>query len=187
MLLERCARVAAEGVDYLLIREKTLGAAELLRLTREVVAVCGGRGAGGTKVLVGRRADVALAGGAAGVHLTSSPGEVDASEVRLVFAGALVSQSCHSANEVSAAAGAGVDLILFGPVFGKVATGVVVVAPVGLPALAHACASAGGVPVLALGGVTPANAAECVAAGAAGVASIRMYFGAERGGAARSG
>ena len=48
-------------------------------------------------------------------------------------------------------------------------------APQGLEALRRACAAAEGIPVLALGGVTSINARDCLAAGAAGVAGIRLF------------
>jgi thiamine-phosphate pyrophosphorylase len=64
---------------------------------------------------------------------------------------------------------------LFGPVFEKRVEGIVVVAGVGLERLREACAAAGGIPVLALGGVTWESAERCVAAGAAGVAGIRLF------------
>ena len=54
--------------------------------------------------------------------------------------------------------------------------------PVGVDALRDAAAI--GLPVLALGGVTPARAPECQAAGAAGVAVIRAIFAADDPGAA---
>jgi thiamine-phosphate pyrophosphorylase len=49
--------------------------------------------------------------------------------------------------------------------------------PLGLEVLAEACRTAGKMPVYALGGVNAANAASCVAAGATGVAGIRMFLG----------
>jgi thiamine-phosphate pyrophosphorylase len=77
--------------------------------------------------------------------------------------------------EVRRAAGNGVDLILFGPVFEKRVADVVVVEGLGLDALQEACAAAEGTPVLALGGVTWPRAELCIEAGAAGVAGIRLF------------
>jgi thiamine monophosphate synthase len=48
---------------------------------------------------------------------------------------------------------------------------------VGVDALRDACRSAGAMPVFALGGIDPLNAQECITAGAAGVAAIRMFHG----------
>ncbi len=135
---------------------------------------------GKTKLLVNGRADVAVAAGADGVHLTSRPGELTAEQVRRVFAAAgrgapLVSASCHTLEDVRRAVDGGVDLVLSGPVFEKRVAGEVVVAGVGLEALREACTAAAGKPVLALGGVTWENAALCLEAGAAGVAGIRLF------------
>ena len=177
-LVHQAARWAAEGVDYIQLREKDLGAGELAELARRVLeAVVCTR----TKVLVNARVDVAVATGADGVHLTAAPGELTLAQVRRVFAAAgrempIVSVSCHSVEEVRRASAAGVDAILFGPVFGKVVDGVEVVRGVGIEALRSACQTAGGTRVLALGGVTDLTAAECLAAGAAGVAGIRLYY-----------
>ena len=164
----RCAALAAAQVDLLIVREKALGAGALCGLTRAIVAA-----AGGMKVLVAGRADVALAAGAAGVHLSGRAGELTPRQVRRVMPGAYVSVSCHTAAEVSSAARGGADLVLFAPVFAKVSAGL---PGVGLGALAEAAKAAGAVPVLALGGVEEGNAAACVEAGAAGVAGIRMFF-----------
>jgi thiamine-phosphate pyrophosphorylase len=135
---------------------------------------------GKTKLLVNGRADVAVAAGADGVHLTSRPGELTAEQVRRVFAAAgrgepVVSASCHTLDEVRGAVAGGVGLVLFGPVFEKRVGGEVVVRGVGMEALRKACEVAGGMPVLALGGVTAENAVACVEAGAAGVAGIRLF------------
>jgi thiamine-phosphate pyrophosphorylase len=172
-------RWASEGVEFVQLREKQLGAAELVRLA--VAMRTAFRETGKTKLLVNGRADVAVAAGADGVHLTSRAGELTAEQVRRVFRAAgtgkpVVSASCHSLEEVRRAADDGVDLILFGPVFEKHVGGEVVVAGVGLEALREACAAAGKTPVLALGSVTWESAERCVEAGAAGVAGIRLFY-----------
>jgi thiamine-phosphate pyrophosphorylase len=167
------------GVEFVQLREKALAAEELLKLAeamREGLREVGG----GTKLLVNGPAAVAVAAGADGVHLTSRVGEQTAAEVRRVFAAAgagepVVSASCHTLAEVRRAVDQGVDLILFGPVFEKRVAGIVVVEGVGLERLREACAAVGGIPVLALGGVTWESAGRCVEAGAAGVAGIRLF------------
>ena len=179
-IVERCAELAFSGVDYLLVREKELKAQDLARLSRSVLAAV--RGSGKTQVLILGRVDVAVAVGADGVHLASGAHQLTVEQVRRVFHGAgrgdpYVSVSCHALDEVQRARGEGASAILFAPVFGKWIAGARVTAGVGLKELQKACEAAGEVPVFALGAVTPANAPECVAAGAAGVAGIRMFFG----------
>jgi thiamine-phosphate pyrophosphorylase len=65
----------------------------------------------------------------------------------------------------------GADLAVFAPVFEKKdAPGA---RPTGLTQLQEACRAK--IPVLALGGVTLPNAPSCLAAGAAGIAGIRLF------------
>ena len=178
--IAQAQRWAVEGVEFVQLREKQLDAGELVKLTAAMQAAL--REGGKTKLLVNGRADVAVAAGADGVHLTSRAGELTAEQVRRVFRAAgvgepLVSASCHSLEEVHRAVDGGVDLILFGPVFEKRVAGEVVVAGMGLEALREACAAADKTPVLALGGVTWESAELCVEAGAAGVAGIRLFSG----------
>ena len=174
---ERAAELAGDGVEHLLIREKDLSAAELVDLSRAVIAAARAVNAG-MNVLIAERADVALAVQANGVHLSAAAGELTPAQVRLLMPHAFVSSSCHQFEEVERAREGGASAILFAPVFGKTVGGRELIAGVGLDALRHACALAAGVPVFALGGVTEANAEECIAAGAAGVAAIRMFFNA---------
>ena len=169
----RCAELARGGVDFVLIREKHLGARELAALGRRLMEATRG---GGTRVLIAGRVDVAAAIGAAGVHLGASPGELRVQQVRMVMPEAFVSVACHTVEEVRRAREDGASAVLFAPVFGKRVDGVEVVAGVGLGALREACEAAGEMPVFALGGVTDENATDCVEAGAAGVAGIRMFF-----------
>jgi thiamine-phosphate pyrophosphorylase len=183
ILLERIAAAASAGVDWIQIREKDLTGKEISSLTRQAVAhtkQTKQSGAQRTQILVNDRLDVALAEHAGGVHLgdhslrvqevckglRSNPG-------RSVPEKFLVGVSCHCIDDAASAARAGADYIFFGPVFAtpsKAAFG----APQGLERLAEVC-SAVSVPVLAIGGLTRENASACLAAGAAGIAAIRLF------------
>jgi thiamine-phosphate pyrophosphorylase len=182
-VVAQAARVAAEGVEYIQLREKDLPAQDLIGLAREILSAIRssvkGRGPG-TRLLVNSRADVALAAGASGVHLPSGEEQLTPKQVRWLFeragaGSAVVSVSCHTLAEVVRARDNGADVILFGPVFGKSVDGGIAVPGTGLEALREACAAAGDTPVLALGGVTAANRATTIAAGAAGIAAIRLF------------
>lgn len=177
-------RWAVDGVDIVQLREKALQGGDLLELARAGMAVLGEfervPGERRTRLVVNGRADVAAAARADGVHLTGSKGELHPGQARRVFAAAglrecFVSVSCHTVEAVVAAREQGADLVLFGPVFEKRVRGERVVGGVGLVRLREACQAAGEMPVLALGGVTAADAAACAEAGAAGVAGIRLF------------
>jgi thiamine-phosphate pyrophosphorylase len=178
-VVREAARWAAEGLEFIQIREKDLGAAELAELTRRVLAAVRAEG-DVTRVLVNSRADIAAATGADGVHLTAAVGQLLPAQVRSIFvaagrSNAVVSISCHTIDEVQRASALGVNAILFGPVFGKTIDGVQVVKGLGLESLREVCEMAGDTPVYALGGVTEERAAECSVIGAAGVAGIRFF------------
>jgi thiamine-phosphate pyrophosphorylase len=194
-LVRNAARWATEGLDFIQLREKDLAAGALAALARKLLEALGTRNPA-PGLLVNSRADVAIAVAAAGVHLTAAPGELVPGQVRRLYAAAglpepIVSVSCHTLDDVARAVspepGAGASLILFGPVFEKVAfekrTGTQPIAAgsgplaagAGLDLLRSACAAAAPTPVLALGGVAGANTAACLAAGAAGIAAIRLF------------
>jgi thiamine-phosphate pyrophosphorylase len=172
-LLETIRRAAAAGINWIQIREKDLETRKLNELVR--LAAAGARETG-TRILVNDRLDVALAAGAAGVHLgeTSLPVETVAEWRRSAgHAEFRIGASCHSTEAARAADSAGADYVFFGPVFAtpsKSAFG----APQGIERLREACRSVR-IPVLAIGGVTVENAYSCLAAGAAGVAAIRLF------------
>ena len=174
-LAKRCAELARQGVEFVLVREKKLGAGELAHEVRTVLTAVGAVGSG-TRVLVAGRLDVAVAVGTDGVHLSGQPGELTVPQVRMLMPEGFVSVSCHSLDEVRRAREGGASAVLFGPVFGKRVDGVEVTEGVGLEALRAACEVAGEMPVFALGGVGERNASSCIAAGASGVAAIRMFF-----------
>jgi thiamine-phosphate pyrophosphorylase len=189
-LLAKIAEAASCGVDYIQLREKDLSARELLKLAEQALRAIGQSASSHrrTQLLVNSRIDVALASGASGVHLRAD--DISAADARAMVMGTvaksspsefLVATSCHTAEDVNAAASEGADFAVFAPVFEKAGT-----AGVGLDALRSACrgterantpepSAAVKIPVLALGGITIQNARRCVDAGAAGIAGIRLF------------
>lgn len=161
------ARAAAEaGADWFQLREKDLGGAALLREASAVVEAAAGRP---LRVTVNSRPDVARACGAHGVHLPEQG--LPARDVRSAFPGLAVGVSCHGLESARRAEAAGAHYVLVGPVFATAGKD----RPLGLPAL-EAVARELRVPVLAIGGITPANVAAVWSAGAAGVAAIGAFL-----------
>lgn len=167
--LVACVYAAVKaGVDWVQVRERDLDDAALLAHA-EAVAEAAHRGAadrgGQVRILINRRCDLALAIGADGVQLGFDA--VGAEHAReLLGKDALIGVSTHSAAEaecVPAAASYAQLAPLFQPL-SKPATR----PPLGLETLKRAAANA--LPVIAQGGITPANAAATIAAGASGIA-----------------
>ena len=178
-LLEKIREAAHAGVDYIQLREKDLSTRELESLAREAVRVVRETSQSKTALLINSRTDVALDVEADGVHLRSD--DINPQEVRAVWKGGagaparelsprhpVIGVSCHSSAEVAKAAVNGATFAVFAPVFEKKDA-----SPTGLNLLKEACKAK--IPVLALGGITLANAHSCLAAGAAGIAAIRLF------------
>jgi len=175
-LLRQTAQWAAEGIDYIQLREKDLAPATLASLTRQILQNLRNTH---TKLLINSRADVAIATAAHGVHLTAAPGQLTPQQVRQLYADAtlpppVLSISCHTLAEVEQAR-RHADVILFGPIFHKSIAGELITPGQGLEALHAASLAAAPTPIYALGGVNPENAASCLKAGAAGIAGIRLF------------
>lgn len=186
-LLKQIEIVVAAGVDWVQVREKDMPARELLALVHGALtaaqsAVSVHEAEGKTndaraKVLVNDRLDVALSAGADGVHLGG-----ESLPVRDVVrwrrngnapADFLIGLSCHRAPEAQEAERAGANYIFFGPVYdtpSKRRYG----PPQGVARLAEICHRVR-IPVIAIGGIHEGNAADCVGAGATGIAAIRMF------------
>ena len=115
--------------------------------------------------------ELALSCGADGVHLPANqPWAELAPGIR--DRGLLLGVSTHHREEVEAAIAAGADYALFGPVFDSPEKRRFGPAQ-GLERLQRAADA--GLPVLAVGGVDPGNAASLAGAGAHGVAAIRAF------------
>jgi thiamine-phosphate pyrophosphorylase len=175
-LLEKARAAADAQADWIQIREKDLPAADLLSLVREAVRAVK-ESIDKPRVIVNDRIDIALAARAAGAHLGSESVALrDA--VRWCRGGNapdgfLIGVSCHHMDEAREAEISGANYLFFGPVFdtpSKRSFG----SPQGPAQLAQIC-HAIRIPVIAIGGVNEKNAAECMKAGAAGVAAIRLF------------
>jgi thiamine-phosphate pyrophosphorylase len=184
-LVRKTAEAARAGIDFIQLREKDLSARDLEHLAREAVSAV--RTASTiTRLLINSRTDIALACDADGVHLPS--GDIPASEVRTLWSKCrsnqpVISVAAHSIDEVRLAHSHGADFVVLAPIFEKVQAAT---AGIGIDLLRQACSFSpaqpnveasepGHFPVLALGGVTVDNARACLAAGAAGVAGIRLF------------
>src|SRR3972149_122715 len=142
-LISAIGQAIVAGVDMIQIREKDLPRRVLEELAGGGVGLAraGGRTgilvdnrvweelavravelarqSGRTEILVNDRLDVALATGAAGVHLPATGLPVEAVK-RVVYnrgARLLIGVSTHTLEEAQRAAGAGADYLIFGPVF----------------------------------------------------------------------
>jgi thiamine-phosphate pyrophosphorylase len=170
--LEGAARAGApRGAVAVQLREKDLEGRALLALARELRGITA---AAGAALYINDRVDVALAAGADGVHLGGT--SLSPSEVRRIAPDLSVAVSAHSVTDVAAVAGNAVGnlrFVVLGPIFdtpSKRKYG----EPVGVRVLVDAVRFP--VPILALGGVTPQNAASCLTDGARGVACIRAVL-----------
>ncbi len=167
-LLAVIGQALAAGVDLIQIREKDMETRPLLALVE--AALTRARGTA-TRILVNDRLDVALAARADGVHLPAHG--LPVAEVRRAYPELLIGASCHDLAELRAAEAGGADFAVFGPVFTPLSKESAR-PPVGVEKLADA-ARAVKIPVFALGGITVENAAECLRAGAAGLAAISLF------------
>ncbi len=124
------------------------------------------------RLFVNDRLDVALAAEAAGVQL--SAGGLTPRDARQLSDDWWIGASVHAVEEALAARDGGADYLLVGPVF---ATPTHPEAPpLGVGGLARYVAL--GLPVLAIGGISRANARDVMATGAHGVAVIRALWDA---------
>ena len=149
------------GCRWVMIREKRLDEAERLSLVESIIRIAEPFGA---KVVV--NTDLKAGEIANGVHLPQGQPLINArAELGL---DKIIGVSAHTIGEVRAAASAGADYVTISPIFptpSKPGYG----PPLSLEGLAKA-ANLAEIPVIALGGVTSANANACRRAGAAGVA-----------------
>ncbi|MBS1792726.1 MAG: thiamine phosphate synthase [Acidobacteria bacterium] len=174
-VLALVARAVESRIALIQLREKLLPARLLFELAERAARLTKNSP---TRLLVNDRADVALAARADGVHLTA--GSLPAHIIRTHFPPPfIVGVSTHAAAEVVAAGRAGADFATFGPVF-ETESKKIYGPPQGVEKLREAVAAAGDLPVVALGGIDEHNFRETLAAGARGIAAIKLLNDPER-------
>lgn len=175
-LIEALVDPARGGASVLQVRIKPGSAAATLAAARRAREATRRHGA---LLIVNDRVDLALAADADGVHLGQDDLPLLAARALCERAGAhlVIGISTHDEAQVRAAVAAGADYLGFGPVYAT-ATKENPDPVQGIQGLARAVAAAGGVPVVAIGGITPDRAAEVAATGAAAACAIAAVNGA---------
>ena len=158
------------GVDLVQLREKDLPAGELLRLARGLRRITRGRAA----LVINDRLDVALAAEADGLHLPETSMSVtDAKAITPPHL--MLSKAVHDTSGAATADAEGVDVLVLGTVFDTASKPG---ADTGGLALVREATRGVRSPVLAIGGIGPANAGSVIEAGASGVAVISAIMSA---------
>ena len=160
------AKAVAGGVTVVQWRDKGSSTAEQVAAVKRLVAAVP------APVLVNDRADVAVAAGAAGVHV--GHGDLTPAEARrIVGPDAIVGLTIHTLGEAEAADGAPIDYASVGGVF-ETTSKHNPQPPIGIAGFAAIAArlreSRPSLPVIAIAGITPERAQALAAAGADGVA-----------------
>jgi thiamine-phosphate pyrophosphorylase len=168
----RATRIVADvppGSTAIQLRDRRRSARALLALAERLRSLCTLHGA---PLYVNDRIDIASAVDADGVHLGG--GSVAIADARLfVRRGVFLSVAAHDVADVEAAARDGASAALVSPIYATPGKG-----PArGVGFLTEARRGAAHVLLYALGGIDGDRAAECVQAGAYGVAAIRGVWG----------
>jgi thiamine-phosphate pyrophosphorylase len=168
-VLETVEGAMQGGAKWFWLRDRDLSEGDREQLAMALMRTVQGRAV----LTIGANVQLARRVGAHGVHL---PACADVGAARVCLGPeAFIGVSAHCERDVQRAMSAGADYATLSPVFPSASK------PGYGPALdvdAIERASACGLPILALGGVTKANAARCLDAGAAAVAVMGAIFGA---------
>jgi thiamine-phosphate pyrophosphorylase len=163
---------AIEGGAVLIqYREKGLSARERLREATALAALCRERD---VPLIINDDVELAAACGASGVHLGRDDAPVEQARRRL-GAATIIGVSCYNQLErARSASGLGASYVAFGRFFPSSSKPDAVAAP---PALLTQARREIGLPIVAIGGITPYNGTELVQAGADLLAVIHGVFG----------
>jgi thiamine-phosphate pyrophosphorylase len=164
---DQVAVFAERGATVVQLREKRATALEFYEQARAALAVAVERG---VHLIINDRVDIALAIGALGVHLGQDDLPPEAAR-RLLGDDAVIGYSTHSVSQAMDAARLPIDYLATGPIFAT-RTKENPDPVVGLDGVRAVREVVGSLPLVAIGGITPANADEVIHAGADSVAMI---------------
>ena len=167
-LHEQVTAAAQVGIDFVQVREMDLDARELTRLVRSLIAACR---ESKTKLLVNDRLDVAVAAGAAGVHLKERSITVEQTR-RLAPKNFVVTCAVHT--PLTAAARHSAYLLIAGTVLPTVSKSATEYLE--WKGLQQVIGAAKGTPVLGIGGLDLDSIPSLAASGAAGLAAIGAFI-----------
>ena len=176
-LARQVEAVLQNGATCLQLREKALDPAAFREEARQMAALCRRYG---VPLIINDNVEVALACGAAGVHLGQQDMPI-AQARRMAGPDLILGASAHTVQEALEAQAAGADYLGVGAVFSTSTKADA--SPLPLTTLREICAAVS-IPVVAIGGITETNLLQLTGCGAAGVAVVSAIFGAPDPGAA---
>ncbi len=169
--VEQVELLSDGGATLIQLREKGMAAREFYEQAKAAVDVAVERG---VQLIINDRVDVALAVGAHGVHLGQDDMPPDAAR-NLLGPNAVIGYSTHNIEQAIAATNLPIDYLAIGPIFATTTKSDT--APVlGLEGLRTVRQAIGAFPLVAIGGISQANAREVIEAGADSVAVINALL-----------
>ena len=168
LLESQVVAAAVAGVEFVQVREPDIEAGQLITLVRTLVKACRPYP---TRILVNDRLDVAIAGGAAGVHLKESSFEPEAVR-RIAPGGFVISAAVHT--PLTATARRVADLLVAGtvlPTASKPAADYLRIS-----GLQRVVAAAHGTPVIGIGGLDATSVVGMAETGAVGAAAVGAFI-----------
>ena len=165
---EQVALFAEGGATLVQLRDKHAPALEFYKQAKAALDVANKHG---VQLIINDRVDVALALGAAGVHLGQNDLPPEAAR-RLLGEDAIIGYSTHSITQIQTAVNFPIDYFAIGPVF-PTSTKENPDPVVGLDGVRLAREAIGGRKLVAIGGISQANVRDIIEAGADSVALIR--------------
>lgn len=165
--VEQLELFIAGGAALVQLREKNMPAVEFYEQAQAAVAVAERRG---VQLIINDRVDIALGVGAHGVHLGQDDLPPEAAR-KLLGETSIIGYSTHNLDQALAAVKLPIDYLAIGPIFRTITKSDT--SPVlGLEGLRTVRRAIGDFPLVAIGGITHANAAATIDAGADSVAVI---------------